>query len=93
MIDATGLIPARLSAAPMTELYSEDGPLGILVDFSNAFAIIRPPTPAYGVIRDVFRESAQAISHGADVQDTLDDAVDTIDADIIANDGYGFAEE
>ena len=90
--DATGLIPARISAAPLTELYSEDGPLGILVEFSNEFAIVRPPTPAYGVIRDVFREAAQEIAHGADVQDTLDDAVDQIDADIAANDGYGFGE-
>jgi multiple sugar transport system substrate-binding protein len=88
--DVTGLIPARLSAAPLTENYSETGPLGILVEFSNAFTVVRPPTPAYGVIRNEFREAAQSIANGADVQDSLDDAVDAINADIEDNDGYGF---
>jgi multiple sugar transport system substrate-binding protein len=85
-----GLIPGRPSAAPMTEYYGEGGPLQILVDFSNEFAVIRPPTPAYGVIRNEFRTAAQAIANGADPQDTLDDTVDIINADIEANDGYGF---
>jgi multiple sugar transport system substrate-binding protein len=88
--NVTGLIPGRLSASAMTDLYGEDGALNILVEFSNQWAVIRPPTPAYGVIRNVYREAAQAIANGADVQDTLDDAVDTINADIEANDGYGF---
>lgn len=88
--DTLGLIPGRPSAAPMTELYGEGGPLQILVDFSNEYAVIRPPTPAYGVIRNEFRTAAQAIANGADPQDTLDDAVDIINADIEANDGYGF---
>jgi multiple sugar transport system substrate-binding protein len=90
MSNITGLIPGRLSASAMTDLYGEDGALNILVEFSNQWAVIRPPTPAYGTIRNVFREVAQAIANGADVQNTLDDAVDTIDADIEANDGYGF---
>lgn len=90
MSDATGLIPSRLSAAPMTELYSEDGPLTVLTEFSHAWAVLRPPTPAYGVIRNEFRKAAQAIANGADVRDSLDDAVDIIDADIKAHDGYGF---
>jgi multiple sugar transport system substrate-binding protein len=88
--DVTGLIPARLSAAPMTVNYSPEGPLGVMVQFSNAFAVIRPPTPAYAVISNEFTTAAQAIINGADVQNTLDDAVDAIDADIADNNGYGF---
>jgi multiple sugar transport system substrate-binding protein len=74
----------------MTVNYSAEGPLGIMVEFSNVFAIIRPPTPAYAVISNEFTTAAQAIVNGANVQDTLDDAVDAIDADIAENDGYGF---
>ena len=37
-----------------------------------------------------FEEAAQAIANGANVADTLDDAVTAIDADIKANNGYGF---
>jgi multiple sugar transport system substrate-binding protein len=92
MSDITGLIPSRLSAAPLTANYNEEGELNIMVEFSNAFAVIRPPTPAYDVIRNEFREATTAIIHGADVQDTLDDAVDVIEADIADNDGYGFGE-
>jgi len=88
--DVTGLIPARLSAAPMTINYNSDGPLGIMVQYSNSFAVIRPPTPAYAVISNQFASAAQAIVNGADVQDTLDDAVDAIEADIADNNGYGF---
>ena len=90
--DVTGLIPARLSAAPMTVNYSEEGPLGVMVQMSNAFALIRPPTPAYAVISNVFTEAAQSIINGANAQDTLDDAVDRIDADIAEHDGYGFGQ-
>jgi multiple sugar transport system substrate-binding protein len=88
--NATGLIPGRSSAVPMADLYKEGGPLAGIVDFPKAFAVIRPPTPAYGTIRVQFQDAAQAIANGADVRDTLDDAAAAIDADIAANSGYGF---
>jgi multiple sugar transport system substrate-binding protein len=74
----------------MTINYNSDGPLGIMVQYSNSFAVIRPPTPAYAVISNQFASAAQAIVNGANVQDTLDDAVDAIEADIADNNGYGF---
>jgi multiple sugar transport system substrate-binding protein len=90
--DVTGLIPARISAAPMTANYSEEGPLGVMVQFANNWVVIRPPTPAYAVISNEFFNAAQAITNGANVQDALDDAVDAIEQDIADNDGYGFGE-
>lgn len=90
MSDATGLIPATASGAAMTENYAEDGPLNIFVEISNAFSMMRPPTPAYPVIASTFESAAREIALGADVLDTLDDAVDAIDQNIEDNDGYGF---
>jgi multiple sugar transport system substrate-binding protein len=88
--NVTGLIPGRSSAVPLADLYKEGGPLAGIVAFPQAFAVIRPPTPAYGTIRVKFQDVAQAIANGADVRDTLDDAATAIDADIEANSGYGF---
>lgn len=90
MSNATGLIPSRTSAVPLTDLYREGGPLAGITAFPKAFAVIRPPTPAYGNISVKFEEAAMAIANGANVADTLDDAVTAIDADIAANNGYGF---
>jgi len=88
--DATGLIPARISGAEMTENYGMGGPLNIFVEISNAYSMMRPPTPGYPVIASTFENTAREIALGADVQDMLDDAVDTIEQDIADNDGYGF---
>jgi multiple sugar transport system substrate-binding protein len=90
MAEFDGLMPGLKSARELSDLYSESGELSILFDFSNNFAVMRPETPAYLVIRNEFRTAAQNIANGADVQDALDTAVDIIDADIEANDGYGF---
>lgn len=90
MSDATGLIPATASGAAMTDNYAEGGPLNIFVDISNAFSMMRPPTPAYPVIASTFESAAREIALGADVLDTLDDAVDAINQNIEDNDGYGF---
>lgn len=90
MSDATGVIPATASGAALTENYAEGGPMNIFVEISNAFSMMRPPTPAYPVIANTFEEAAREISLGANVQDTLDDAVDTIEQNIEDNDGYGF---
>ena len=51
--------------------------------------MIRPPTPAFPVIADIFNKASADILAGADVQETLDQAAKEIDADIEANDGYG----
>lgn len=90
MSNATGLIPSRASAAAMTDLYKEGAPLAGITAYPKAFAVIRPPTPAYGNISAKFEEAAMGIANGANVEDFLDDAAAAIDADIKANNGYGF---
>lgn len=85
-----GLIPATASAAAMTENYKEGGPLAVFFDLSEAQALVRPVTPGYVVAAKVFEKALADIANGADVQDTLDAAVDEIDADIAKNNNYGF---
>jgi len=87
--DALGLIPATASAAQMTENYKQGGPLAVFFDLSKAQAVLRPVTPGYVVEAKVFEKALADIANGADVADTLDAAVDEIDADIETNDGYG----
>jgi multiple sugar transport system substrate-binding protein len=89
----TGLIPATDEAAALTETYGPDGDLARMVDYSREFAEIRPPTPAYAVISSVFEKTVQDIMNGADVEDSLDKAVDQIDFNIESNDGYGFESD
>jgi multiple sugar transport system substrate-binding protein len=86
--DGIGLIPASPSAAPLTENYSEGGALEVFFGLSEAQALIRPPTPAYLNAAVVFEKAIADITNGADVQDSLDAAVDSIDSDIEANGGY-----
>ncbi|MCH7231304.1 extracellular solute-binding protein [Glycomyces sp. L485] len=86
----TGLIPATESAADLTEHYRTDGDLRMMMDYSRAYAVLRPETPAYTVIASVFTKYAGDIIHGGDVAEALDAAVSEIDADIESNSGYGF---
>ena len=88
--NTTGLIPATSGAAAMTENYAEGGPLNVFFQLSEDQALIRPPTPGYVVAALVFEKALADIANGADVQDTLDAAVDEIEADIENNGGYGF---
>jgi multiple sugar transport system substrate-binding protein len=83
-------IPARSDAAPFTEKWKEGSPLAVFRDYTAAEGVIRPPTPQYPVLAKIFEKAASDIANGADVQSTLDAAVDEIDADIEANGGYGF---
>jgi multiple sugar transport system substrate-binding protein len=87
--DATGNMPGRKSAAPMTERYTEDSPLTIFLE-QKEWTVMRPETPAFLTISSAFGEAMRDIWAGGDVQDALDDAVDTIELDILDNDGYGF---
>ncbi len=88
--DAQTTIPASDAARALTTKFVEGGPLAIFYDLSKAQAVIRPPTPAYATIAKVFEKAAADIANGADVAATLDAAVDEIDADLAANDNYGF---
>ena len=87
--DGIGLIPSTPSAAAMTKNYAAGGPLEMFFGLSKAQALVRPVTPGYPVVAKVFEKALSDIADGADVADTLDAAVDEIDADIEANNGYG----
>jgi multiple sugar transport system substrate-binding protein len=87
--DGIGLIPSTLSAAAMTEKYAEGGPLEVFFGLSEEQALVRPVSPGYVVAAKVFEKALADIANGADVADTLDAAVDEIDADIQRNQGYG----
>ncbi|SDD83544.1 extracellular solute-binding protein [Glycomyces harbinensis] len=88
--EQTGLIPATDAAAELTEHYGSEGDLRMMVEYSKAYAVLRPETPAYTVIASVFNQYAGDIIHGGDVQQSLDAMVAEIDADIESNGGYGF---
>lgn len=73
----------------MTESYGDGGPLAVFFDLSEHQATVRPVSPGYVVAAKVFEKALSDIANGADVADALDAAVDEIDADIEANQGYG----
>ena len=87
--DGIGLIPSTPSAAALTKNYSSGGPLEVFFELSERQALVRPVTPGYTVVAKVFEKALADIADGADVVSTLDAAVDEIDADIEANNGYG----
>lgn len=84
-----GLIPATAAAAEMTENYGADGKMAVFFDLTAAQALVRPVSPGYVVAAKVFEKALADIANGADVADTLDAAVDEINADIDRNSGYG----
>ena len=84
------MVSATPSAAQMTEHYKDGGAMAVFFELSAQQALVRPVTPGYVVAAKVFEKALSDIANGADVQDTLDSAVDEIDADITKNDNYGF---
>ncbi|MCP8686720.1 sugar ABC transporter substrate-binding protein [Marinobacterium sedimentorum] len=90
MSEATGMIPSTPAAAELTEHYRTGGDWRFFYDYSAAYARLRPATPAYPIISSTFETMARNIKDGADVQDSLDQAVDTIERNISDNKGYGF---
>ena len=88
--DGIGLIPATANAAGISKSYNEGGPLEVYFALSEAQALVRPVTPGYATMALIFEKALADIANGADVQDTLDAAVDEIELDIEDNSGYGF---
>jgi multiple sugar transport system substrate-binding protein len=88
--DAQNVIPGSEAARVLTTKFADGAPLAVFYDLAAAQALIRPPTPAYPNIALSFEQALNDIVDGVDVQTALDSAVDEIDADIEANDGYGF---
>jgi len=90
MSKTTGLVPTTAEGAALTENYKEGGPYRVFFDMADRFAVLRPATPGYLRISSEFEQAGIKIRDGANVQDTLDDAVDAIDQDIADNNNYGF---
>jgi multiple sugar transport system substrate-binding protein len=88
--DTQLVIPASSAAAAASTNYGPNGTFKLFADLEANHSEIRPPTPGFTVIGDVFNKAVSDIFSGADVQATLDQAVKDIDADIQANQGYGF---
>ncbi|MFW6033791.1 MAG: ABC transporter substrate-binding protein [bacterium] len=83
--------PGTQTALAESEYYAEGGPLELFAEQLRAapdVAVPRPVTPAYPTMTQTMRATIDDIIQGADVQQTLDDAVAEIDADIEANEGY-----
>jgi multiple sugar transport system substrate-binding protein len=57
------------------------------MQIAQDYALVRPATPAYPVISQVFEKNLQDIVNGKDPQQGLDQMVKEIDADI-ASAGY-----
>lgn len=88
--DALGNFPATQAATDASKHFGEGGVLRPLAEISREFAMIRPVTPGYAVISSVYDKALHDIMAGADVQAAFDQAAKDIDANITANDGYGF---
>ena len=88
--DTQLVIPATAEAAAASANYGPNGKFELFAQLEANNSVIRPATPGFTVIADVFNKAISDIFAGADVQATFDRAAKDIDADIAANDGYGF---
>ena len=90
MAEKQNVIPATEEAAAMVDGWEPGGAKRFFLDESAAFATLRPPTPGYPFLTTTFAKAAQDIISGGDPKKILDQAVSDIDADLKANDYYGF---
>jgi multiple sugar transport system substrate-binding protein len=94
--EVNGAIPGTASAISQSPNHAEGGALELYVtqlEGAPDLAVPRPVTPAYPNMTQIFRSVIDDIVNGADVQATLDGAVEEIDADIESNEGYPPPEE
>jgi len=88
IVKATGLVPITPAAADLVPRYAAGGAYRAFFDLSQRFTIMRPPTPAYLTISTQFEKAGEAIAANANVQNSLDNAVDAIDRDIQDHNNY-----
>jgi multiple sugar transport system substrate-binding protein len=87
--NVNGAVPARQSVLARSPLYGHGGQLHVFADQLNSgFGVPRPKTPGYSTISRTFAAAVSEIIGGADVQTTLTDAANRIDAEFMANRGY-----
>ncbi|WP_338898903.1 sugar ABC transporter substrate-binding protein [Streptomyces sp. TG1A-60] len=90
MSQANGAIPATEGAVKLSPLYDEDGAERLFIEqLRSGVARPRPQTPAYPAVTKAFAAAvAEIVFAGAPARRTLDRAVETIDQDLAAHDGY-----
>ncbi|TQE14609.1 sugar ABC transporter substrate-binding protein [Streptomyces ipomoeae] len=90
MSEANGAIPATERAVKLSKQYDENGPERLFIEqLRSGVARPRPQTPAYPAVTQAFaRAVAEIVFAGAPARKTLDRAVEDIDKDLAAHDGY-----
>ncbi|MFG2801942.1 ABC transporter substrate-binding protein [Streptomyces pseudovenezuelae] len=90
MSEANGAIPATYSAVKLSPRYAEGGAERLFIEqLTDGVARPRPRTPAYPAITEAFsRAFPKIMIDRAPVKATLDEAVEAIDKDLAAHDGY-----
>lgn len=89
--EVNGAIPGTLTAIDASPLHAPGGELRLYVEQLQASPDVAKPravTPVYPTLTQTFTSALDDIIQGADVETTLDEAVETVDADIEANEGY-----
>jgi multiple sugar transport system substrate-binding protein len=94
MSEANGAIPGTERAVGLSTKFDEKGPERLFIEqLRGGVARPRPQTPAYPAITKAFsRAVADSVFAGAPVQKTLDAAVEDINKDLAAHDGYPQSE-
>lgn len=78
-------MPVTAAAKAKTEFFKAGSTYETFSDISSKFALVRPETPAYPVIAKIFEVATTDIINGADVQKSLDSAVDQINKNLKDN--------
>jgi multiple sugar transport system substrate-binding protein len=78
-------LPITAEATKASKTFGPTSKYGDIAAYSANFALIRPATPAYPVIAKVFETATKDIINGADVQKSLDSAVDQINKNLKDN--------
>jgi multiple sugar transport system substrate-binding protein len=90
IVEKQNNVPATEEAAAMVDGWEPGGAKRFFLDESAKYAMIRPPTPGYPFLTTTFAKAAQDIIAGGDPKQILDQAVADIDADLKANNYYGY---
>ena len=78
-------LPITADATKASKVFGPGSKYSSFAEYSAKFALIRPATPAYPVIAKIFETATKDIINGADVQKTLDGAVDQVNKNLKDN--------
>jgi multiple sugar transport system substrate-binding protein len=78
-------LPITPEATKASKFFGPTAKYSDFAKYSATFALIRPATPAYPVIAKIYETATKDIINGADVQKTLNSAVDQIDKNLKDN--------